>query len=106
MWYAPVRIRRETMKVDISKIHWVETVQYSFLFGAEKDFLSTNNKNDIRNFLENAIKKYEMETCQLRKKAFEVEPEGQFRYITNIRSIKSIFRQFTVRHSNHGQSNM
>ena len=76
MWFSPVRIRRETLKVEMSKLHWTELVQYSFLFAAEKDFLTVNNRNDIRNFLERAIDKYELETFKLRKKAFEKEREG------------------------------
>lgn len=66
----------ETQKVEMSKLHWTELVQYSFLFAAEKDFLTVNNRNDIRNFLERAIDKYETETFKLRKKAFEKETEG------------------------------
>ena len=61
----------------MSKLHWAELVQYSFLFAAEKDFLTVNNRNDIRNFLEKAIDKYELETFKLRKKAFEKESEGK-----------------------------
>ena len=77
MWFAPIRIRKETLKIEMSKLHWAELVQYSFLFAAEKDFLSVNNRNDIRGFLEKAIKKYELETFKLRKKAFEKESEGK-----------------------------
>ena len=77
MWFSPIRIRRETLKVEMSKLHWAELVQYSFLFAAEKDFLTVNNRNDIRNFLEKAIDKYELETFKLRKKAFEKESEGK-----------------------------
>ena len=62
--------------MEMSKLHWTELVQYSFLFAAEKDFLTVNNRNDIRNFLERAIDKYETETFKLRKKAFEKETEG------------------------------
>ena len=62
----------------MSKLHWTEQVQYSFLFAAEKDFLTVNNRNDIRGFLERAIDKYELETFKLRKKAFEKENEGNF----------------------------
>ena len=76
MWYAPIRIRRETLKVEMSKLHWAELAQYNFLFAAEKEFISINNKNDIRGFLERAIDKYEMDTFKIRKKAFEIEKEG------------------------------
>ena len=60
----------------MSKLHLTELVQYSFLFAAEKDFLTVNNRNDIRNFLERAVDKYEAETFKLRKKSFEKETEG------------------------------
>ena len=81
MLFSPIRIRRETLKVEMSKLHWTELVQYSFLFAAEKDFLSVNNRNDIRNFLEKAIDNYELETFKLRKKAFEKECEGELNLI-------------------------
>ena len=76
MWYSPVRIRRETLKVEMSKLHWVELAQYNFLFAAEKEFISINNRNDIRGFLERAIDRYELATFKIRKKAFEIEKEG------------------------------
>ena len=80
MWFSPVRIRRETLKVEMSKLHWSEIAQYSFLFAAEKDFLSVNNRNDIRAFLDRAIHKYEFDTFKLRKKAFEKESEGMNKF--------------------------
>ena len=77
MWFAPVRIRKETLKVEMSKLHWAELAKYSFLFAAEKDFLSINNRNDIRGFLERAIDKYEFDIFKIRKKAFDKENEGK-----------------------------
>ena len=76
MWYAPIRIKRESSKVELSKLHWVETLQYHIIYAAEKDFLTAQNKNDIKNFMESNIKRYEQETCGLRRKAFDEEPKG------------------------------
>ena len=81
MWYAPVRIRKETLKIEMSKLHWAETAKYSFLFAAEKDFLSTSNRSDIRSFLEKAVNTYEFDTFKLRRKAFEKEAVGNKVYI-------------------------
>ena len=97
MWFSPVRICRDTTKIEMSKLHWSEMAQYSYLFAAEKDFLTANNKNDIRSFLDRAICKYELDTFKLRKKAFEKESEGKI-FLIRLEFIPHvIFRRNSLR---------
>ena len=74
MYHAPVRIKRETVRIDHSKMHWVEKVNYNILFATESQ--NGQVRDDIQNFIKNNLKRYEEITYKMRNKAFEIEEKG------------------------------
>ena len=91
MAHSPIRIKRETHHVDKSKLHWAERVRYSVLFGFLKDKDERaifQMKEDLINFMERNILKYEEITYRLRNKMFE-KNENQIS-----ECIKSLSNQF------------
>ena len=71
--HSSIRIKRETLKVEGSKIHWFEKVKYAVLFVAEAE---AGAIEDVINFIDRYTKVYEMETYKLRIKACERKGEG------------------------------
>ena len=75
MSHSPVRIKRETLKVESSKIHWLEKVKYQILFAFDSERI--NIRDDIKSYIDMTVRKYEIETFRLRNKAFEKNEEGK-----------------------------
>ena len=76
MWYAPVRIMRETLRVEASTIHWMEKIGYRIVFAAED--VENEVIDDVSQYLDRMVKSYEKETYKIRMKAHEEETKGNF----------------------------
>ena len=74
MWFAPVRVMRETTRVEASSLHWMERVSYRMLFAFESEGNAV--LDDMIQYLGEKTKKYEAETYRLRSKAYDKNPEG------------------------------
>lgn len=75
MLFAPVRIMRETIRVEASSLHWVEKVGYKVIFSLEKG--EDGVVEDMLQYIESSIKVYEKETYKLRMKAYEEVTKGK-----------------------------
>ena len=74
MWVAPVRIARETLRVEASNLHSMERLGYKMAFAYEGE--DERVLEDIQQYLEDKTKKYEGETYKLRLKAYEKGAKG------------------------------
>ena len=74
MSHVPVRIKRETIKIESSKIHWVEKVKYQMIFACDGEREMV--KDGIKEFIDAAIRRYEIETFRIRNRAFEKNEKG------------------------------
>ena len=74
MWFAPVRIMRETLRVEASDLHWLEKVGYKIIFAAQE--CENDVVDDIAQYLDRMTKQYEKETYGIRLKAYEEGSKG------------------------------
>ena len=74
MWLAPVRILRETTRVEASSLHWMERVNYKMIFAFEAG--ENEVMEDMIQYMAEKTKKYEAETYKLRLKAYDKNSEG------------------------------
>lgn len=75
MWFAPIRIMRETLRVEASNLHWLEKIGYKIIFVAQE--CENEVHDDIAQYLDRMIKLYEKETYGIRLKAYEESSEGR-----------------------------
>ena len=76
MWLAPVRVMRETLRVEASALHWMEKVGYKMIFAFETE--GNEVLEDMIQYMAEKTKKYEAETYRLRLKAYEKIYEGMY----------------------------
>ena len=74
MWFAPIRIMRETLRVEASNLHWSEKVGYKIIFAAQE--CENDVIDDIMQYLDRMLKQYEKETYKIRLKAYEEGAKG------------------------------
>ena len=75
MVYSPIRIKRETVRVENSNIHWLEKVEHHVLLACDVGKL--NELEGVAGTLGETIKRYEKMTYRLRNKAFEKQIKGK-----------------------------
>ena len=74
MWFAPIRIMRETLRVEASNLHWLEKVGYKIIFAAQD--CENDVVDDVTQYLDRMLKQYEKETYKIRLKAYEERTKG------------------------------
>ena len=80
--YSPVRLKRATNKIEQSKIHWLEEVNYKLLFTVDSSMVQV--KNDIMDITKHAMKTNEKMAYFIRNRALGASDAGEHLIINSL----------------------